>query len=120
MSVVAVSRLHHLMRSYQIHAIGRQPVMLDERVLLNVLFDLAFTLRLGRMLHFLPVFDAALDENGQGRCADHPVAAHRDAIQPAAVGEARRKKRDLLKVFSLITQAFHHAHKQFRMRVAKR
>ena len=62
MSIVAVSRLHHLMRSYQIHAIGRQPVMLDERMLLNVFFDLAFTLRLWRMLHFLPVFDAALDE----------------------------------------------------------
>ena len=94
MRVVTVSRLHHLMRSYQIHTIGRQPVMLDERMLLNdssispLLFGFggcciscrSLMLPSTKMVRAaVPITQSRLD---------------RDAIKPAAVGEACRKKRD--------------------------
>lgn len=120
MGVMAVPRFHELMRTNQIHVIGRQAMIVDERMFSNALFNLSLALWLWRLLQFLTILDAPLHKNGQGRGADDPVAAHRDAIQPSPVRESGGKQHNLFKVCPAIAQAFHHPHEEFRMRMAER
>ncbi len=65
--------------------------MLDERMLFDDLFDFRFALGLGWVRDFLPVVDAAFDEDCECCSPNNPVAAHRHSVKPFTIGLAGRQ-----------------------------
>ncbi len=68
-----MARFNQLVSAYQIHAVGWDTVVLNERMVLDNRLDIFCTLRLGRLMHFFAVFHAPFHENRQGGGTHDPM-----------------------------------------------
>lgn len=115
-----MSRFDQLVGTNQIHAIGREVMVLDEGMEPDNRLDIFCSLRFRRFLYFSAIFHAALDENRQGGCAQDPMTVIRHLVEPCAIDTAGGEGTDMLEVLHTESQSFHHGQEEFRVGLSQR
>ena len=98
---------NEMMRANQIHMLPADPMVTNQRMVIDIGFNLRICFRLGRSLDLLAVLDAALDEYRQCGRADEPVPAGGHLVQPSPVACAGGKECDSLERVAFEPQAAH-------------
>lgn len=114
-----MSCFDQLVSANQIHGIGRETMVLNERMALDNVLDIFRALRLGWFKYFFAIFHAPFDKNRQGGSTHDPMAMARHLVEPSAVRSAGGQWMDIREVPGKESQSLHHRQEEFRMGFSK-
>ena len=112
---MTMSCFDQLVSANQIHGIGRETMVLNERMALDNLLDIFRALRLGWFKYFFAIFHAPFDKNRQGGSTHDPMTMVRHLVEPSAVGSAGGQWTDMREVSGAESQSLHHRQEECRM-----